>query len=196
MRRSVEIQPCSNRFVSIGSSFFHWGASFLSLTAYGGLRAPCGVRSTPLPIGDSALTGGVPDFTLELFRISIESMSIAILDFCQVRVRRSLGRVSIHSTLLQIGTLAHSWLPPLVCLGGGGVTKMMSRGGNQKTKRGQGGLEPPTSRTRSENHTSRPLAHAELTSDDAAPTRPKLFPVGKTKNQYSGPGSNRGPTAC
>ena len=72
MRRSVEIQPCSNRFVSIGSSFFHWGASFLSLIAYGGLRAPCGVRSTPLPIGDSALTGGVPDFTLELFRISIE----------------------------------------------------------------------------------------------------------------------------
>ena len=39
---------------------------------------------------------------------------------------------------------------------------MMSRGGNQKTKRGQGGLEPPTSRTRSENHTSRPLAHAAL----------------------------------
>ena len=30
MRRSVEIQPCSNRFVSIGSSFFHWGASSLS----------------------------------------------------------------------------------------------------------------------------------------------------------------------
>ena len=31
-------------------------------------------------------------------------------------------------------------------------------------KRGQGGLEPPTSRTRSENHTSRPLAlsHATL----------------------------------
>ena len=29
-------------------------------------------------------------------------------------------------------------------------------------KRGQGGLEPPTSRTRSENHTSRPLAHAAL----------------------------------
>ena len=160
MRRSVEIQPCSNRFVSIGSSFFHWGASFLSLIAYGGLRAPCGVRSTPLPFGDSALTGGVPDFTLELFRISIEPISIAILDFCQVRVRRSLGRVSIHSTLLPIGTLAKSWLPPLVCLGG--VTKMMSRGGNQKTKRGQGGLEPPTSRTRSENHTSRPLAHAAL----------------------------------
>ena len=95
MRRSVEIQPCSNRFVSIGSSFFHWGASFLSLIAYGGLRAPCGVRSTHLPFGDSAFTGGVPDFTLELFRISIEPISIAILDFCQVRVRRSLGRVSI-----------------------------------------------------------------------------------------------------
>ena len=78
------------------------------------------------------------------------------LGFCQVRVRRSLGRVSIHSTLLPIGTLAKSWLPPLVCLGG--VTKMMSG----KTKRGQGGLEPPTSRTRSENHTSRPLAHAAL----------------------------------
>ena len=160
MRRSVEIQPCSNRFVSIGSSFFHWGASFLSLIAYGGLRAPCGVRSTPLPFGDSALTGGVPDFTLELFRISIEPISIAILDFCQVSFRRSLGRVSLHSTLLPIRPLAKSWLPPLVCLGG--VTKMMSRGGNQKTKRGQGGLEPPTSRTRSENHTSRPLAHAAL----------------------------------
>ena len=160
MRRSVEIQPCSNRFVSIGSSFFHWGASFLSLTAYGGLRAPCGIRSTPLPFGDSALTGGVPDFTLELFRISIEPISIAILDFCQVRVRRSLGRVSISFHTAPDSPLGKILVTPLVCLRG--VTKIMSRGGNQKTKRGQGGLEPPTSRTRSENHTSRPLAHAAL----------------------------------
>ena len=31
-----------------------------------------------------------------------------------------------------------------------------------QNERGQGGLEPPTSRTRSENHTSRPLALATL----------------------------------
>ena len=37
-------------------------------------------------------------------------------------------------------------------------------------KRGQGGLEPPTSRTRSENHTSRPLA---LRTMGDSPRRPK-----------------------
>ena len=71
MRRSVEIQPCSNRFVSIGSSFFHWGASFLSLLAYGGLWAPPGFIphcSHPRGLCLCTRTGGVPDFTLELFR--------------------------------------------------------------------------------------------------------------------------------
>ena len=47
--------------------------------------------------------------------------------------------------------------PPSLSRGG---NKDDVEGGNQK--RGQGGLEPPTSRTRSENHTSRPLAHAAL----------------------------------
>ena len=36
----------------------------------------------------------------------------------------------------------------------------MTLGLMDSKERGQGGLEPPTSRTRSENHTSRPLALA------------------------------------
>ena len=36
----------------------------------------------------------------------------------------------------------------------------MTLGLMHSKERGQGGLEPPTSRTRSENHTSRPLALA------------------------------------
>ena len=51
---------------------------------------------TFLPFGGSAyylVVGGVPDFTLELFRISIDMTSIDVLDFGQVRIRRSLGLV-------------------------------------------------------------------------------------------------------
>mgnify|MGYP007011237169 CR=1 FL=1 len=39
------------------------------------------------------------------------------------------------------------------------TTRLMTLGLMHSKERGQGGLEPPTSRTRSENHTSRPLAH-------------------------------------
>ena len=70
---------------------------FLSLLAYGGLRTQ-GVDPfhTFLPFGGSAyylVVGGVPDFTLELFRISIDMTSIGVLDLDQVRTRRSLGLV-------------------------------------------------------------------------------------------------------
>ena len=34
---------------------------------------------------------------------------------------------------------------------------------NEKTQQGgEGGIEPPTSRTRSENHTTRPPAHGQV----------------------------------
>ena len=75
-------------------------------------------------------------------------------------------------------------------------------------KRGQGGLEPPTSRTRSENHTSRPLA-LRCMGEDPIRRRYATAPIENNlvratiatghqnqKRIYSGPGSNRGPTAC
>ena len=97
----------------------------------------------------------------------------AFQDLDRIYVDRDLGflpsaRAEVFGPRINSFHTAPDWhfgkilVTPPGLSGGGGVTKMMSRGGNQKTKRGQGGLEPPTSRTRSENHTSRPLAHAAL----------------------------------
>ena len=187
MRRSVEIQPCSNRFVSIGSSFFHWGASSLSYR----------LRRSSGPVWSSFHTSPIRGLCLNRRGPRFYVRAFQDLD----RIDRDLGFlpsarpevfgpriISFHTA--PDSHLVKSWLPPPF-KGSWGGANCLSR-----AKRGQGGLEPPTSRTRSENHTSRPLAHAEMTSDGAAPTRPKLFPLGKNKNQYSGPGSNRGPTAC
>ena len=72
MRRSVEIQPCSNRFVSIGSSFFHWGASIsLSSRLRRSSDPGCGFVPHPSPIRGLCLllsSGWGPRFYVRAFQ--------------------------------------------------------------------------------------------------------------------------------
>ena len=130
MRRSVEIQPCSNRFVSIGSSFFHWGASSLSYR----LRRSSGPVWSSFhasPIRGLCLNRRGPRFYVRAFQ-DLDRIDCD-LGFCQVRARRSLGRVSISFHTAPDSHLVKSWLPP--------PSKGSCRGGGQIVYQGQNGAK-------------------------------------------------------
>ena len=129
MRRSVEIQPCSNRFVSIGSSFFHWGASSLSYR----------LRRSSGPVWSSFHTSPIRGLCLNRRGPRFYVRAFQDLD----RIDRDLGFlpsarpevfgpriISFHTA--PDSHLVKSWLPPL--------QRIMS-GGGQIVYQGQNGAK-------------------------------------------------------